>query len=119
MLNVGIENIGHMVVCSCTGNIVQSEDASKLRAAVTSQTNARIIVLDLTEVHAIEGDGLDMLCALQRCALDRNIQFKLFDPSSSVRSRLEHNESTQFDIARFEEMITLLAQSESRIPQAA
>jgi anti-anti-sigma regulatory factor len=119
MLSVGIESIGDMVVFSCKGNIVRSEAASKLREAVTSQANARIIVLDLTEVHAIEADGLDMLSALQRWALDHNIQFKLFDPSASVRSRLEHNESTQFDIARFSEMIAILAGAESHFRKAA
>jgi hypothetical protein len=38
-------------------------------------------------VRTIEGDGLDMLAALQQWALDRNIQFKLFDTSSPVRNR--------------------------------
>lgn len=119
MLSVGIENIGDMAVFSCKGSIVRTEAHSKLREAVTSQTNAQIIVLDLTEVHAIDGDGLDMLSALQRWTLDQNIQLKLFGPSSSVRNRLEHNESTQFDIARFKEMISLLAHAESYHPKAA
>ncbi len=119
MLSVGIENIGDMVVLSCKGSIVRSEAASKLREAVTSQANARIIVLDLAEVHAIEEEGLDMLSALQRWALDHNMQFKLFDPSSSVRSRLEHNESMQFDIARFKEMVALLADAEGHLRKAA
>lgn len=119
MLSVGIESIGDIVVFSCKGNIVRSETAAKLREAVTSQANARIIVIDLTEVDAIEAEGLDMLSALQRWAFDRNIQFKLFDPSSSVKSRLEHYESTQFDIARFTEMIAILADAESHIRKAA
>jgi len=116
---VGIENIGDIAVFSCKGDIVRSEAACKLREAVTSQTSARVIVIDLTEVHAIEGDGLDMLSGLQRWAFDQNIQLKLFSPSASVRNRLEHNESMQFDIARFTEMIALLADAESHRLKAA
>lgn len=119
MLNVGIDHIGDMTICSCKGNIARSEAASMLRKVVTSQAKARIIVLDLSEVHAIEGEGLDMLSALQRWALDQNIQFKLFNPSASVRNRLEHNGAMQFEIAPFEEMMTLLARAETQRPNAA
>ena len=57
MLNVTVENIGELAVVECEGRIVQSEAAFKLRKAVTSQTDARIVVLELSEVHAIEGGG--------------------------------------------------------------
>jgi anti-anti-sigma regulatory factor len=65
MLNVTVENIGELAVVECEGRIVQSEAAFKLREAVTSQTDARIVVLELSEVHAIEGGGLGMLLFLQ------------------------------------------------------
>ena len=58
MLSVQIENIGDMAVVECEDRVVRSEDAFKLREAVTSQRDARTIVLDLSEVHAIEGGGL-------------------------------------------------------------
>ena len=61
MLNVTIENIGDLAVVECEGRLVQSEAAFKLREAVTSQRDARIVVLELSEVHAIEGGGLGML----------------------------------------------------------
>ena len=61
MLNVTVENIGELALVECEGRIVQSEAAFKLREAVTSQTDARIVVLELSEVHAIEGGGLGML----------------------------------------------------------
>ena len=57
MLNVTVENIGDLAVVECEGRLVQSEAAFKLRQAVTSQSNARIVVLELSEVHAIEGGG--------------------------------------------------------------
>ncbi len=119
MLIVGVDHIRDMALFSCKGNIVQSEAASTLRRVVTSHANARIIVIDLTEVHAIEGDGFDMLSGLQRWALDQDIEFELFNPSYCVRNRLEHNDAMQFDIVPFEEMIALLARAETQRPEAA
>ncbi len=119
MLSVGIENIGDMAVLSCKGDIVSGEDASGLWKAARSQANAKILVLDLTQVHDIEGDGLDTLAELQRWTWDENVRLKLFGPSSSVRNRLEHNEAARFEIARFTEMIDLLAHAESCHPKAA
>ena len=56
-----VANIGQLAVVSCEGRIVQRESAYKLREAVTSQTDARIVVLELSEVRAIGGGGLGML----------------------------------------------------------
>jgi anti-anti-sigma factor len=93
MLNVTVENIGELAVVECEGRIVQSEAVFKLRQAVTSQTDARIVVIDLSEVDAIEGGGLGMLVFLQRWARDHNIRFLLSDPSESVRNRLKRAKS--------------------------
>jgi hypothetical protein len=46
MLNVIVENIGELAVVECEGRIVQSEAAFKLREAVTSQTDARLLYLN-------------------------------------------------------------------------
>src|ERR1700730_15282314 len=48
MLSVSIENIGDLAVIECEGRVVRSEAAFRLREAVTSQQDARIIVLDLS-----------------------------------------------------------------------
>jgi anti-anti-sigma regulatory factor len=112
MLNIHIENIGELSIIECQGRIVQSVAAFKLRKAVLSQMQSKTIVLDLTEVHAIEGGGLGMLSSLQLWAHDRGIELKLFNPRSSVQNRLEHNEPVQFHIAPFEEMMSLLAIAE-------
>jgi len=55
MLNVTVENIGELAVVECEGRIVQSDSAYKLRKAVTSLTDARIVVLELSEVSALGG----------------------------------------------------------------
>ena len=44
MLNVTVASIGKLAVVGCEGRIVASESAYKLCEAVTSQTDARIVV---------------------------------------------------------------------------
>jgi len=120
MLGVHIENIGDMAVIECEGRIVRGEAASKLRAAVNSQRDARIIVLDLSEVPAVEGGGLGMLVFLQQWTHDHGIRLNLFNPRHSVRDRLEHASSIrEFDIATLNEMMALLARADSRYAPAA
>jgi anti-anti-sigma factor len=115
MLRIQTENIGNLAILECEGRIVNSESAFRLRNAVTSQTDASVTVLDLTEVHALDGGGLGMLVFLQRWAHDHHIRLKLFNPSSSVRHRLE-NASTlyEFEIARLHEMTELLIRAEEQ-----
>jgi anti-anti-sigma regulatory factor len=99
---------------------VQSEAAFKLREAVTSQSDARTVVLELSEVQALEGDGLGMLIFLQRWARDHGIRFKLFNPSKSVRERLKLVSSlAEFDIPTLDEMMALLGHADSQYAIAA
>jgi len=119
MLTVHIQNIGDLAFIECEGRIVRSEATFNLRNAVTSQGNARTIVLDLTEVQAIEGGGLGMLWVLQKWALDHGIQLKVFNPTFSVRNRLEHSDGMQFDIVSFDEMMALMARADNQHPKAA
>jgi len=46
-----------VAVDDCEGRIVHSDAAYTLRNAVTLQTDARAVVLDLSEVEALEGGG--------------------------------------------------------------
>ena len=120
MLKVNIDNIGDLAVVECEGRIVQSDAAFKLREAVTSQRHAQTVVLELSEVHAIEGGGLGMLIFLQRWARDHGIRLKLFNPSKSVRERLELvNSLSEFDIPTLDEMMALLSNADSRHALAA
>lgn len=120
MPSIHIDNVGDMAVVECEGRFVRREDAFKLRDAVTSQTDAQIVVLDLTEVHAIGGGGIGMLVYLQRWAQDHHIRFKLFNPSRSVREKLEHtNSMSEFKIATLDEMMALLGHADSRYALAS
>jgi anti-anti-sigma regulatory factor len=115
MLNVTVETMGELAVVECEGKIVRSEAVLKLREAVTSQTDARIVVLELSEVRAIEGGGLSMLVYLKRWARDHNIRFLLFNPSKSVRNGLERARSmSEFYIATIDEMAALMVYANSR-----
>src|ERR1022692_4892581 len=114
MLNVTVAKLGEVTVVGCEGRIVQRESAYKLREAVTSQTDVRIVVLELSEVRAIGGGGLGMLVSLQRWAREHNIRFLLFHPSKSVQNKLKRARSiAQFYITSLEEMRTVLDQSHS------
>ena len=120
MLNVTVAKIAALAVVRCEGRIVQRESARKVRDAVISQTDAQIIVLELSEVRAIGGGGLGMLAFLQRWAREHNIRFLLFHPSKAVESRLKRARSiAEFYIASLEEMRALLAYANSRYAVAA
>jgi anti-anti-sigma regulatory factor len=120
MPGIHVDKVGDMAVVECEGRFVRSEDAFKLRDAVTSQTDAQTIVLDLTETQALGGGGIGMLVFLQRWAYQHHIRFKLFNPSRSVRERLEHtNSMSEFKIATLDEMMALLGQADRRYALAS
>ena len=113
MLQVKIENIGDVAIVACGGRIVWSDAAFQLREAVTTQTGARTVVVELSEVSAIEGDGLGMIFFLRRWAQDLGIRFKVFSPSTSVRDRLKKAGSmSEFDVPSLHELMGQLIQVE-------
>jgi anti-anti-sigma regulatory factor len=92
-MSANVERLGDLRVVECDGRIVRSQAAFALRDTVTAQSDARLIVLDLSEVNALEGGGLGMLMFLQRWAENHHIHLMLFNPRSSVRARLEQASS--------------------------
>jgi anti-anti-sigma regulatory factor len=113
MLSIHTDRIGDVAVLQCEGRIVRSDAAFKLRDEVTAHPDARVIVLDLSEVTSIEGGGLGMLLFLERWALDREIELKVFNPSNSVRHRLEQAQAVMdFEISTVQDVSTVLARAE-------
>jgi anti-anti-sigma regulatory factor len=109
MFKVNIERIGDVAVIHCEGRVVQSTAAFRLRDAVTQQRDARVILLDLSDVQSLEGGGLGMLVFLQRWASDHGIQFKVFDPPAFVRERLKQVRSaSELEIAGMSDVLFLL-----------
>ena len=114
MLEIHTDNIGDMAVIECVGRIAHAQSFA-LREAVTRQNEARTLVLDLTEVNALERSGLGMLVSLQFWAQQHGIQFKVFNPSSSVRHRLEQLSSMQeFAIASLPEVMNMMIQAQDQ-----
>jgi anti-anti-sigma regulatory factor len=108
VFNIHVESVGDLAVVQCTGRIVHSAAAYRLRDVILSQRNARVVVVELTDVVAIEGGGLGMLAFLQRWAHDHNIKLKFFNPSSVVQEKLEHAWMPSLDVATTDELIALL-----------
>ena len=115
MLRIHEETIGNLVILECEGRILDSDSAFRLREAVVLHSDAEIVVLDLSEVQALEGGGLGMLIYLQRWAHDQRIQLKLFNPTLPLRHNLERASSLyDFEIADLQEMMRLLALAEEQ-----
>jgi anti-anti-sigma factor len=89
MFSVQVVESGHTAVLQCKGRIVRSDAAYALREMVTAQVTARVVVLDLSEVEALEGGALGMLIFLQRWTHDNGIKLKLFNPQAAVRRSLD------------------------------
>ena len=115
MLRMQMDKIGDMAIVECEGSIECSDAALKLREAVTAHGDARIVVVDLSEVVDLAACGVFMLLFLQKWAHDHDVQLKLFNPSRSVRLRLEQADAIpEFDITPLGEMMALLPQADHR-----
>lgn len=120
MPNIHVDKVGEMTVVECEGRFVRSDEAYKLRDAVTAQVDAHVIVLDLTETKALGGGVVGVLVFLQRWCRDHDIRFKLFNPSRFVREKLDNtNAMSEFDIASLDEMMALLGQADVRYALAS
>ena len=109
MFKINTEKMGDVAVIHCEGRVERSEAAFRLRDAVTEQYQARVILLDLSDVRSLEGGGLGMLLFLQRWTSENGIQFKIFDPPAFVREKLERVRSaSELEIAGSGEVLALL-----------
>ena len=118
MFDINVETIGEIAVVQCAGRLVHSDAAFQLRDIILSHANARVVVVDLSEVDAIEGGGLGMLAYIQRWARDHNLKLKLFNPSNRVQDGLNRAWMPTLDIATTDELIALLQHgNEERVTQ--
>ena len=65
--------------------MVGGDAAFKLRDVVKGQRDARVVLIDVSELGFLGGDVLRMLVLLQAWTRVVGIQFKLFDPSPVMR----------------------------------
>jgi len=88
-LQIEKEQTGDVAVLQCTGSMVRIEALCLLRDAVTGLSQARVIVLDLSEVAMLGARGLGTLVFLHNWACANGIQLKLVNPSKRMREMLE------------------------------
>jgi len=108
MLTLNVEHFGDVAVIECKGRILQPDAAFRLRKAVIAEAESRIIILHLSEVEAVEGRGRGMLAYLQLWAIAHDVRLKLFNPSHTVRERIEHASLYPCQIATLDEITALL-----------
>ncbi len=89
MFTVQVDKSGEVAVLQCTGRFVRGSAIKDLREKVTSLKNARVIVLDLSDVEILDGGGLGALVFLHRWTEENDIQLKLVNPSHFVRDVLQ------------------------------
>jgi len=118
MLSVRTERAGDVVVVKCTGRIVRGQE-SILRNAVLSEKLARVFVLDLTEVEALDAGGITLLVALHRWTEENRVHLKLVNPRPFVYEMLTRTHlDCVFDISSLHHVISVLGGCESARVQA-
>lgn len=115
MLTMDVEKTGDVAVVRLSGRIVRGEEVRRLRSAVTSEKESRVVVLDLSEVESLDAGGLTALLALHQWACGRNVQLKLVNPSSFVHEILTRTKLDRvFDISTFDHALYVLSGAECR-----
>ena len=103
---INTQQTGDVAVLQCAGRMVHAHALSLLKDAVTSSTQLRVVVLDLSEVEMLDAGGLGMLVSLHSWASANGIQLKLVNPSKRVRQMLELTRLTSvLDISSVEDVI--------------
>ena len=110
MPSVHVDKIGEMAIVECAGKFIRNAAACKLQDAVTSQTEARTVVLDLTEMLSIDGDAVGALAGLFHWAQQHDIRLQLFNPSKIVRNKLKR---VSFEIATLEQLMCMVNRIDS------
>jgi anti-anti-sigma factor len=82
VLTVTVHNLTDTVVLRCRGRLVRGEESALLCTAVRNYGSE--VILDLTQVRAIDAAGIGALVSLQAAG----IYLKLMNPSEPVRTVL-------------------------------
>lgn len=113
MLTVDVDRSEDVVVLQCRGRIVRGEATDILHEAVIAPPDARIIVLDLSEVETVDGSGLGMLVFLHHWTRNHGVQLKLVNLSALVREIMERTGLTRvFDVSSVGEALMILRDPE-------
>lgn len=117
MLTVRSDRAGDVAVIKCAGRIVRGQEAT-LSGAVLAQKQARLIVLDLSEVDALDAGGLNLLVSLLGWTERNNIHLKLVNPQPFVHEMLTRTHlDWVLDVSTFHDALAVLG-CECRVAQA-
>ncbi|MCU1297243.1 MAG: hypothetical protein JWO91_1521 [Acidobacteriaceae bacterium] len=110
MLELRTESSGNVTVVRCAGRIVHGEEADSLRNVVLSAENARIIVLDLSELESIDAGGLSELVLLHQWTKAHNVELQLVNPSRFVFEMFARTGLDRvFEISSFRQALWVLS----------
>lgn len=103
MFTTQILEFDKTIVVQCSGRLVQSEGAFRLRSAIQSNREAQRIVLDFSELQTLDGGGLGMLAFLQRWSDQFGVALIILRPNLQVERKLtefQFRGNCKFDIER-------------------
>lgn len=99
MLHVSVEDLGENVILHCAGRIVRGDETGILCAALRQR--GRNIMVDLSEVKAIDAAGVGALISLRAAG----IYLQLLNPTKAVREVLRITKlDTVFEISSAPQM---------------
>ena len=112
MLSTRVERADDVVIVKLTGRIVRGQE-SILRDAVLQEKCARMIVLDLSQVEAIDAGGLNLLVSLHHWIEGNRAHLKLVDPRPFVYETLTRTHlDCVFDISSLNHALAVLGNCE-------
>jgi anti-anti-sigma factor len=118
MLTVKSERAGEVAVIKCAGRIVRGQETT-LNSAVLAQKCSRVIVLDLSEVEALDAGGLNLLVSIHRWTERNDIHLRLINPRPFVHEMLTRTHlDWVFDVSTFHDALAVLADCECHAAHA-
>jgi len=106
MLRVDIHAVAQAATLRCTGRIVLGLEAETLRCMVESRTEG-CLVLNLSEIDAVDATGLGLLVELHCRAQGRGQRLRIMEPSPCVRRLIE--------LVNLESVLDVVAVDEGRL----
>ncbi len=103
MLKIAAKNLDNVAILSLNGRIVTAETEA-LRNAVLSQAAGTTLILDLSNVTAVDAHGLGVLLDLRQRSMANGSRFKLLNVS--------HPLSQVFEITRLNTVFEMTSKVE-------
>ena len=115
MLRIDVNAAPQTAMLHCSGRIVLGLEAETLRCMAESRTET-CLVLDLSQVHAIDAAGLGLLVELHCETQRRNQALRITNPSRCVRTLLAlTNLQSVLEIGYPEDLSQVCGQTQSRL----